>query len=108
MGPIIPSGPIKAAKLLKDKPHRFMWYQDTINLFDTMVYGPFDFIDSHLVPAEAWDTLLAKGKDMEVYINNVNRIIPLDQPDRQDRNITEDTTSCFITSCWPLDPTFND
>jgi hypothetical protein len=40
-----------------------------------MVYGPFDFIDNHLVPAEAWDTLLAKGKDMKLYINKVNCII---------------------------------
>jgi hypothetical protein len=58
-----------------------------------MVYGPFDFIDNHLVPAEAWDTLLAKSKDMKVYINKVNCIIPLDQPDRQDRDVTEDTIS---------------
>jgi hypothetical protein len=70
-----------------------------------MVFGPFDFIDSHLVPAEAWDILLVNGEDMKVYINNMNRIILLDEPDR---NVTEGTTSCFISFCWPLDSTFND
>ena len=45
MGPIVPTKPSKVEHLLSTKSHRFMWHQDTINLFDTMIVGPFDFDD---------------------------------------------------------------
>ena len=32
MGPIVPTKPNKVDHLLETKSHRYMWYQDTINL----------------------------------------------------------------------------
>jgi hypothetical protein len=51
MGPMVPAKPgRKVENLLNNKANRFMWYQDTINLFDCMLVGPFDFDPGHKVP----------------------------------------------------------
>jgi hypothetical protein len=42
MGPMVPVKPgQKVENLLNNKANRYMWYQDTINLFDCMLVGPF-------------------------------------------------------------------
>ena len=64
-----------------------MWYQDTINLFDVMVMGPFDFEDGFRVPESAWNTLLRKAKESRIYTGAVNRVVPLDKPDRMDKDV---------------------
>jgi hypothetical protein len=46
MGPMIPTKPSKVDKLLLEQPHKVMWYQDTINLFEHKIVGPFDFVDN--------------------------------------------------------------
>ena len=43
MGPMVPTTLSKVEQLLSKSSYRFMWYQDTLNLFDTMIVGPFDF-----------------------------------------------------------------
>jgi hypothetical protein len=63
-----------------------MWYQDTINLFDCMLEGPFNFEPGYKVPQPVWKGLLAKASEFAVYVGGVNRVVPLDKPDREDRN----------------------
>ena len=89
---------------LLDKPHRYMWYEDCINLFDMQLVGPFDFLDGHKVPEKAWETLLWAAPALNVYVGAVNRIIPLDEPDLQDKD-TEDQASSYLAFRWILEDT---
>ena len=86
MGPICPTKPNKVEHLLSSRPHKFMWYQDTINLFDAMVEGPFDFEDGFRVPQAVWKKLLQVAEESRIYVGAVNRIVPLDKPDRMDKD----------------------
>ena len=87
MGPIVPTKPgRKVEKLLNNKANRFMWYQDTINLFDCMLEGPFDFEAGHKVPQQVWKQLLSRASEFDLYVGAVNRVVPLGKPDREDRN----------------------
>jgi hypothetical protein len=63
-----------------------MWYQDTNNLFDCMLEGPFDFKAGHKVPQRIWKRLLAKAPEFDVYVGALNGVVPLGKPDREDRN----------------------
>ena len=58
--------------------NRYMWYQDTINLFDAMIEGPFDFEHGFHIPEVAWKMLLKDAEESWVYVGAVNRIVPLD------------------------------
>jgi hypothetical protein len=87
MGPMVPAKPgRKVENLLNNKANRYMWYQDTINLFDCMLVGPFDFEPGHKVPQQVWKQLLAKATEFEVYVGSLNRVVPLDKPDLEDQN----------------------
>ena len=87
MGPIVPTKPSKVDHLLSTKPHRYMWYQDTFNLFEAMIVGPFDFEDGFRVPATAWQALLKTAEESRIYVGAVNRTVPLDKPDHQDKDV---------------------
>ena len=87
MGPIVPTKPSKVEHLLSTKSHRFMWYQDSINLFDAMIVGPFDFEDGFHVPKSAWNALMKDAEESQIYVGAVNRIVPLDKPDREDKDV---------------------
>ena len=87
MGPIVPTKPSKVEHLLDTKPHRFMWYQDTIDLFSATIAGPFDFNEGNRVPAAVWQKLLNTAEDSRIYVGAVNRIVPLDKPDTMDKDI---------------------
>ena len=87
MGPIVPTKPSKVEHLLSTKPHRYMWYQDTINLFNAMVVGPFEFEEGFRVPNAAWNTLLTGADSLRIYVGAVNRIVPLDKPDPKDKDV---------------------
>ena len=101
MGPIVPMKPGKVGKLLLDKPHRYMWYQDTINLFQNRVVGPFDFEDGHRVPAAVWTELLKKAPDHNLYVGAVNRVVPLDKPDEEDVS-KERTMQHYLALRWNI------
>jgi hypothetical protein len=58
-----------------------------------MLVGPFDFDSGHKVPQQVWKQLLDKAKEFEVYVGNLNRVVPLDKPDREDRNNQEEAFS---------------
>ena len=51
-----------------------------------MIVGPFNFEDGGVVPKAVWNTLLQVASDSHIYVGSVNRIVPLDKPDRQDRD----------------------
>ena len=93
MGPIVPTKPSKVEHLLSTKSYRFMWYQDTINLFNASIAGPFDFEDGFRVPKSAWNALISAAEPSRIYIGALNRIVPLDKPDRQDKDSKGDVQS---------------
>jgi hypothetical protein len=78
-----------------------MWYQDTINLFENSIVGPFDFEDGFIVPAAMWKALLAKAKDSNLYVGTVNRVVPLDKPDLLDRN-SSGTAYSHLAVRWDI------
>jgi hypothetical protein len=82
MGPMIPTKPSKVDKLLLERPHKVMWYHDTINLFEHKIVGPFDFAGSEQnVLQHVFDVLMEKASEVKVYVGDVNCIVPLDKPD---------------------------
>ena len=86
VGPVVPTKPGKVDHSLSTKPHRYMWYQDTMNLYDAKVTEPFDFEPGYKVPEAVWDALLKEAARLQIYVGAVNRIVPLDKPDFQDRD----------------------
>lgn len=58
-----------------------------------MVTGPFEFEDGFHVPKAAWQSLLRSAAESRIYVGNVNRIVPLDKPDRMDRDVSDTATS---------------
>ena len=79
-----------------------MWYQDRIDLFNGRLVGPFSFLDGFRVPKEAWDALLEAAPDSNVYMGAINRIIPLDKPDYQDKD-TKDYVVSYLAFRWKLE-----
>ena len=93
MGPIAPTKPTKVEKLLDSKPFWCMWYQDTINLFDMTVDGPFDFEAGHKVPSAVWNELLSVASDLHIHARALNRVVPLDKPNQEDRDDQRNPTT---------------
>ena len=52
-----------------------------------MIVGPFDFEEGFRVPNKAWNTLLRGAEESRLYVGAVNRIVPLDKPDRMDKDV---------------------
>jgi hypothetical protein len=66
-----PLKPDTVEKTLREKPHQYMWYQDTLNVYETMLVGPFDFIDGYKIPHHAWEALRKKAPGRKVYAGDV-------------------------------------
>jgi hypothetical protein len=81
LGAIIQVKPTRVEKFLQEQPTKYIWFQDTINLADVMILGPFDFSNKlqDSIPEERWKELLKKAEDYRVDATNVNRTIPLPQ-----------------------------
>jgi hypothetical protein len=79
-----------------------MWYQDTINLFEHKIVGPFDFVDSEQnVPQHVVDVLMEKAPELKVHAGDVNQIIPLDKPDRQ-YQADDGTFNNYLSYRWTI------
>ena len=102
MGPIVPTKPNKVDHLLETKSHRYMWYQDIINLFDAMIEGPFDFEHGFHIPEAAWKTLLKDAEESRIYVGAVNRIVPLDKPDQLDRDTQGAASHSHLAMRWNI------
>ena len=76
-----------------------MWYQDTLNLYEAMIVGPFDFENTFRVPEAAWKALLKGAGESRIYVGAVNRIIPLDKPDYLDKDVKGDESS-YLALRW--------
>ena len=107
MGPMAPTRPAKVAELLRKKAHRYMWYQDTIDLSECAVVGPFNFINDHHIPEEVWKELTEKAQQYNIYIGDINRVIPLDKPDNGRRN-KNGRAYFFMEKRWTLDQSFGE
>jgi hypothetical protein len=79
-----------------------MWYQDSINLFEHKIVGPFDFADNEQnVPQHVFDVLMEKAPDLKVYVGDVNRTIPLDKPDRR-YQADDGTFNNYLSYRWEI------
>ena len=63
--------------------------------------GPFDFISGHVVPPVAFDKLLSVAGDLGIYVGNVNRVVPLDKPDEEDRD-GQGTPTSHLAFRWNI------
>ena len=86
LGAIIQVKPSRVEKFLNDQPTKYIWFQDTINLADVMIQGPFEFSkqQQHHIPEEQWKTLMDKAEDYCVDATDVNWKVPL--PKHKDLN----------------------
>jgi hypothetical protein len=76
MGPIVPTKPSKVEHLLMNKPFRYMWYQDTINLFDSLLVGPFDSFGTSCLHRQWYRmSMLALSTGLSRWINLMRRIV---------------------------------
>ena len=78
-----------------------MWYQDTINLFDCRLVGPFDFVNGYHVPPSVWKTLQQKAEGSRVYVGALNRIVPLDKPDPMDA-VVRGRPASYLSFRWNI------
>jgi hypothetical protein len=72
MGAMVPTRPNKVMRLLETKPDRYMWYQDTIDLFSARIYGPFDFMEDHKIPTHFKYTSITSSKSSP-WINKIRK-----------------------------------
>jgi hypothetical protein len=77
LGPIIQVRPTRVTQFLDDNPASYVWYQDTINLADLMVTGPFDFTTNHRLPELSWQHLLDNAEEFRINVTNINKRDPL-------------------------------
>jgi hypothetical protein len=78
LGPIIQIRPTKVETHLERNQTTIIWYQDTIDLFDLKLVGPFNFQNNtKIVPHESWRDLITAGSAAEVDTTNINRTSPL-------------------------------
>jgi hypothetical protein len=69
--------PTRVTQFLDDNPASYVWYQDTINLADLMVTGPFDFTTNHRLPELSWQHLLDNAEEFRINVTNINKRDPL-------------------------------
>jgi hypothetical protein len=77
LGPIIQVRPSRVDQFLTENPASYVWYQDTINLADVMITGPFDFATNHSIPPSSWTLLLELAEEFRTDATNVNKRDPL-------------------------------
>jgi hypothetical protein len=77
LGPIIQVRPSRVDHFLNENPASYVWYQDTINLADTMITGPFNFTTNNIIAPTDWTQLLEHAEDFRVDATNVNKRDPL-------------------------------
>jgi len=103
LGPLVPIKPAKAEETLKKKKHIYFWYQDTIDLLESMVVGPFNFDTSYKIPTYAWETLLRRADEMGIRVQNVDRVVPLDEDDVDDLDDNGNPCASFMHTYWQID-----
>jgi hypothetical protein len=107
LGAIIQVKPNRVEKFLNDQPSKYVWYQDTINLADVMIAGPFEFSkkQQHNIPEATWKELLDKAEEYRVDATNVNRTIPLPKHKRLPTRPNENDRFPRNTKTQRLPPT---
>lgn len=88
---IVQFRPEKVNKMLEQKGFRYMWYQNTINLAEDIVHGPFDWQGNPLlytIARENWEALQTRGSDNKIDVGNINRISQLLTSNKQQKKDT--------------------
>jgi hypothetical protein len=59
VGAMVQFKPEKVEKILEEKGHRYMWYQDTITLDEDLITGPFEWSKEprYTIDKEHWEAL---------------------------------------------------
>ena len=107
LGPMSPMSPRKVEKTLKDYPERYFWYQNTIDLTEALINGPFTFDKGYKVPLKAWKALRQHGKEnKDLYIGNLDKVIPLDAADDEYKDATG-ASYAFMARRFRMPESFN-
>jgi hypothetical protein len=99
--------PTKADKTIKEYPERYFWYQNTIDLTEAIIYGPFTFDKGYRVPLKAWKALRKHGRESkDLYIGNLDKVVPLDAAD-DDYKDAAGATYAFLARRFRMPDSFN-
>ena len=84
LGKIAPIRPGKVEKVLEDQAHKFRAYEDTINLCENTLVGPFNFAlprdyqnEANRIEFEQWEDLKIAAADHGIDTSDIEEIIPL-------------------------------
>jgi hypothetical protein len=85
LGPMIQVRLTKVEEWLERKAARYIWYQDTLNLANDMVTGPFEFDKERMnhIPEEEWKKLLGKAEEYQIDATDVNEVQQLSDHKRR-------------------------
>ena len=80
-GAIVVVAPNKIPEMLKKQNTTRTWYQDTINIDDTFIAGPFNFSrigsESHRIHDNVWETLKNNATGRNINTDDIDKICPL-------------------------------
>jgi hypothetical protein len=97
IGTIVPMKPDKAEMTIRKFPERYLWYQNTIDLLDMCVHGPFFFENGYIIPEAAWKSLRAFARiHGSLYVKNLDRVVPLGQVDPEYKSKSGKAADAFL------------
>ena len=84
LGPVVPIRPGRVDATLQQQPNKYKVYEQTINLLEHALVGPFDFAvprhyqnEPHRIAFEEWEDLKSAAKQYNLDTTNIEEIIPL-------------------------------
>ena len=84
LGPIVPVRPGRAEKTLLEQPHKYRVYEQTVNLCENALVGPFDFAvpqhyqnEAHRIAFEEWEELKAAAVQHNIDVSDIEEVVPL-------------------------------
>jgi hypothetical protein len=84
MGQIVSVRPGRAEATLRDRPDRYKAYQETINLCQDALVGPFDFAvpkyyqnEANRIAFEEWEELKTAAQTIDLDVGDIEEIVPL-------------------------------
>jgi hypothetical protein len=83
-GKIVQIRPGKVDSILDDQPEKYRVYEQTINLCESALVGPFDFAhprhyqnEGNRIAFEEWEELKSAAKHHDLDVSDIEEIIPL-------------------------------
>ena len=84
LGPIVPIRPGRVDTILQQQPQKYKAYDQTVNLLDNALVGPFDFAvpkhyqqESNRIAFEEWEDLKTAAAEHDLDVTDIEEIVPL-------------------------------